>query len=325
MGLSRTVRLTERFQAAGQYVHNRLTGRPTSLTLEITKRCNATCDFCPYWEADEVDEVKDWTPAIRYFQPLHVSITGGEPFLRKDLVDIVRQVKGVPGFRYIGLYTNGWLLNEKRVKELTEAGVNQIQISLNYPDERQDTERGIPGLWKKLATFLPEMAAKGYDNIAVGTFICAENIDCLVDLAKVVASWKIKHSFNAYSRLKNDNTSHVLTPEQIARARQALDSVIEIKHRNRNSLTSDQYLRTIPTFFEEGQRPGCTAGDKFLYITQEGWVKQCPEMPPIAHIADLEKEGTRTQPVSCGLCWYACRGEHQTKINFQRLHELAVT
>ncbi len=122
MGLSRTVRLTERFQAAGQYVHNRLTGRPTSLTLEITKRCNATCDFCPYWEADEVDEVKDFTPAIRHFQPLQVSITGGEPFLRKDLVDIVKQVKGVPGFRYIGLYTNGWLLNEKRVEELTAAG-----------------------------------------------------------------------------------------------------------------------------------------------------------------------------------------------------------
>jgi MoaA/NifB/PqqE/SkfB family radical SAM enzyme len=295
VGLSRTVKLTERFQAAGQYVHNRLTGRPTSLTLEITKRCNATCDFCPYWEADEVDEVKDFTPAIRHFQPLQVSITGGEPFLRKDLIDIVKQVKGVPGFRYIGLYTNGWLLNEKRVEELTAAGVNQIQISLNYPDERQDTERGIPGLWKKLSTFLPAMTAKGYDNISVGTFICGENIDCLVDLSKVVASWGVKHSFNAYSRLKNDN----------------------------QTLTSDQYLRTIPEFFEEGQRPGCTAGDKFLYVTQDGWVKQCPEMPPMAHITQLDD--AEPQPVSCGLCWYACRGEHQTKINVQRIHELAVT
>ena len=89
MGISRTVSVSDKFRAAGQYVHNRLTGRPTSLTLEITKRCNATCDFCPYWEADEVDECKDFTPAIRYFSPLQVSITGGEPFLRKDLVDIV--------------------------------------------------------------------------------------------------------------------------------------------------------------------------------------------------------------------------------------------
>jgi len=320
MGLSRTVSTPDRFRAIGQYIHNRFTGRPTSLTLEITKRCNATCDFCPYWEADEVEEVKDFTPVIRYFQPLQVSITGGEPFLRKDLIDIVKQVKGVAGFRYIGLYTNGWLLTEKAVEELTTAGVNQIQISCNYPDERQDTERGLPGLWKKLSTFLPEMARKGYDNLSIGTFLCAENIDSVVELARVVKGWGCKHSFNSYSRLKNDNQAHVLPKELIEKSRTVIEELIALKHLNRNSLTSDQYLRTVPTFFEEGQRPGCIAGDKFLYVDQQGYIKQCPELPPIAHISDLSK--VETQPVSCGLCWYACRGEHQTKITPQRVMEL---
>ncbi len=325
MGVSRTVSLTDRFRVIGQYVHNRMTGNPTSLTLEVTKRCNATCDFCPYWEADETEEVKDWTPAIRYFRPLQCSITGGEPLLRDDLVDIVRQVKGVPGFRYIGLYTNGWLLNEKWMRRLTDAGVNQVQISCNYPDERQDKERGIPGLYERLSRVLPELSAKGYDNISIGTFVCAENIDCLADLARVVQSWGVKHSFNTYSRLKNDNQQHVLDANELARARRALDEIIALKHKNRNSLTSDQYLRSIPDFFEKGQLPGCTAGDRFLYITQDGWVKQCPETPPIAHISDLETRGVAPQPVSCGLCWYACRGEHQTKLTAQRVFELAVT
>ncbi len=323
MGLSRTVSMADRFRAMGQYVHNRFTGRPTSLTIEITKRCNATCDFCPYWENDEVDEVKDFTPVIRYFQPLQVSITGGEPLLRRDVVDIVRQVKGVPGFRYIGLYTNGWLLTEKKVAELTAAGVNQIQISCNYPDERQDTERGIPGLWRKLSSFVPELARKGYDNVSIGTFICAENLDCVVELARIVKGWGCKHSFNTYSRLKNDNQVHVLPPEELAVARRAIEELIRLKHANRNSLTSDEYLRTIPTFFEEGQRPGCIAGDKFLYVDQQGYIKQCPELPPIAHISNLDE--IATQPVSCGLCWYACRGEHQTKITLQRVAELLIT
>ena len=96
--------------------------------------------------------------------------------------------------------------------------------------------------------------------------------------------------------------------------------MIGLKHQNRNSLTSDQYLRTIPVFFEEGQRAGCIAGDKFLYVDQQGYIKQCPELPPIAHISRLEE--MRTEPVSCGLCWYACRGEHQTKITPQRVMEL---
>jgi len=306
----------------GQYVHNRLVGRPTSITIEVTKRCNATCDFCPYWEADVVDEVKDFTPVIRYFQPLHVSITGGEPLLRKDFIDVVRQIKDVPGFRYIVTYSNGWLLTEKNLEALTAAGANQIQVSLNYPDERQDAERGIPGLWNKLSTFLPAMA-KRFDNLAIGTFLCADNLDCVVELSKLVASWGIKHSFNSYSRLKNDNQTHLLTPAQIDKAREVVAQLVELKRQRRHSLTSDQYLETIPTFFEEGQRSGCVAGDKFLYVDQQGYIKQCPELPPIGHISKLEE--IEREPVSCGLCWYACRGEHQTKLDAQRLHEFIVT
>jgi MoaA/NifB/PqqE/SkfB family radical SAM enzyme len=323
MGLSRTVSTPDRFRAAGQYIRNRLTGRPSSLTVEITKRCNATCDFCPYWQVDEVEEIKDFSPVIRHFQPLHVSVTGGEPLLRKDVFDVIRQIKQVPGFRYIAFFTNGWLLDERKLVELTEAGVNQVQIACNYPDERQDRERGLPGLWKKISTFVPTMVDKGYDNIAIGTFIQAHNLGCVVDLARTVKTWGCKHSFSCYSRLKNDNDTHVLSPDVIAQAREAIDELVGLKHKNRNSLTSDQYLRTIPTFFEEGQRSCCIAGDNFLYVTQDGYVKQCPELPPIGHISRLEE--IETQPVSCGLCWYSCRGEHQTAITPQRVWELVVT
>ena len=155
------------------------------------------------------------------------------------------------------------------------------------------------------------------------TFLCAENIDCVVDLAKVVKSWGCKHSFNSYSRLKNDNQDHVIALDMVMKSKKVIEELIAIKHENRNSLTSDQYLRTIPTFFEEGQRPGCIAGDKFLYVDQQGYIKQCPELPPIAHISNLDE--VKTQAVSCGLCWYACRGEHQTKIDYGRVKELLVT
>jgi len=229
----------------------------------------------------------------------------------------------VPGFRYIGLYTNGWLLSEDLLEQVTLAGVNQVQISCNYPDERQDTERGLPGLFEKLNKFIPEMTKKGFDNISIGTFLCDENLDCVVDLAKLVKGWGCKHSFNSYSRLKNDNQVHVLPPNRIEKARQVIEELIALKHVNRNSLTSDQYLRTIPTFFEEGSKPGCIAGDKFLYVDQQGYIKQCPELPPIAHISKLDD--VQRQPVSCGLCWYACRGEHQTKIDYGRVKELLVT
>jgi MoaA/NifB/PqqE/SkfB family radical SAM enzyme len=322
MGISRTVTALDRARGGAQYLANRLTGRPTSIALEVTKRCNATCDFCPYWEANVVREVTDFTPIIRHFRPLHVSITGGEPLLRKDLADIVRQVKSVKGFRYVAIYTNGWLLTERKLEELTEAGVNQIQISLNYPDERMDEERGIAGLFRKLAAFLPEMVRKGFDQLAVGTFLCEENLDCVVDAARLAHGWGVKHAFNSYSRLKNDNHQHVLSPEHIDRASDVVECLIELKRKNRNILSSAEYLRAIPSFFVDGQRSGCRAGDKFLYVDQEGHLKACPELPPFGHISDLDS--ARPESVSCGLCWYACRGEHQTSLTAARLKELVV-
>ena len=44
---------------------------------------------------------------------------------------------------------------------LFAAGVNQINISMNYPDARQDQERGIPGLFERLESTVPKMVAEG--------------------------------------------------------------------------------------------------------------------------------------------------------------------
>jgi MoaA/NifB/PqqE/SkfB family radical SAM enzyme len=320
MSLASNLGLRKQLNIVGQFFHNRLAGRPTAVTIEITKRCNATCDFCPYWEADEVEEVKDFTPAIKYFKPIWVSITGGEPLLRKDVVEIARKIRDLPGFRFISIYSNGWLLNERLVGELTEAGVSNIQVSCNFPDERQDQERGIPGLYKKISTFMPEMVRKGYGaNLTVGTFLCQENLDSVIDLAHVVRGWGINHSFSSYSRLKNDNHAHELPAEYIPKARKVVEELVNLRRTHKNILVSEEYLQTIPEFSAKGQLPGCTAGDKFIYIDQQGYIKQCPELPAVAHISKLEEY--QSEAVSCGLCWYACRGEHQSSISPRRVRE----
>ena len=61
--------------------------------------------------------------------------------MRRDLASLTKQIKDLPGFRYITLLTHGGSLTEAKVKELVAAGVSQINISMNYPDARQDEER----------------------------------------------------------------------------------------------------------------------------------------------------------------------------------------
>jgi MoaA/NifB/PqqE/SkfB family radical SAM enzyme len=151
----------EKVRAAGKFLEVKARRRPLSVSLEVTKRCNARCDFCDYWKITDREEATDFTDVIRRFDPLVVVFTGGEPMLRRDLVSIVQSIKALPGYRYLTLLTHGGFLSEKKILSLVEAGINQINISMNYPDARQDKERGLPGLFAKLESTVPKLVKEG--------------------------------------------------------------------------------------------------------------------------------------------------------------------
>ena len=58
--------------------------------MEVTKLCNARCDFCDYWQTRNEERLKDYSDLIRKIDPLVVMVTGGEPMLRKDIVEQVK-------------------------------------------------------------------------------------------------------------------------------------------------------------------------------------------------------------------------------------------
>src|SRR5438874_668311 len=115
----------EKLRAVGKFLDVQWNKRPLTVSLEVTKRCNARCDFCDYWKITDRDEMTDFAEVVKKFDPLVVVFTGGEPMLRRDLVPLVKSVKAVPGFRYLTLLTHGGFLSEAKIKDLVAAGVNQ--------------------------------------------------------------------------------------------------------------------------------------------------------------------------------------------------------
>src|SRR2546421_10406349 len=121
----------DKLRGMGKYLDITWGKRPLTVSIEVTKRCNARCDFCDYWKISDRDEMTDFTDVVRRFDPLVVVFTGGEPMLRRDLGPLVRQIKELPGFRYITVLTHGGVLTDAKIKELVSAGVNQIHNSIN--------------------------------------------------------------------------------------------------------------------------------------------------------------------------------------------------
>jgi len=287
----------------------------------VTKRCNAKCDFCSYWEEKGPPEMGDYTDVVKAFRPVVLSLSGGEPLIRRNLHEIIKKLR--PYCHYVALVTNGTLLTEERAKELFDAGVNQLSVSLDFTDETHDKMRGVPGLFKKITKIVPDLAAKGY-NVAFNTVIMDTNIDHIIPLAKKAFDWGVGVSFSTYCNLKNDNHLHTMKDENFIRLDEIVKELKRLKRVQKNIKNSDYYLDRIPQFVRNGGIPNCKAGERWVQVTPDGYLQPCSELDRFAHYSEYSQK--ILPKITCTKCWYACRGEAEANpVQPRRLIELATS
>ena len=123
-------------------------GRPLrDLRISVTDRCNFRCTYCmpaeifhekfefmPHGEILSYEEIARLTRIIVRLGAVKLRLTGGEPLVRRDLEELVKQLSAVDGVQDIAMTTNGVLL-PKKVNELADAGLKRVTISLDSIDE----------------------------------------------------------------------------------------------------------------------------------------------------------------------------------------------
>jgi AdoMet-dependent heme synthase len=120
--------------------------RPYFMVVEPTLRCNARCTYCDSWETPASEEARELTTDehLRLLREAHalgvrmVSYTGGEPFLRADLVDMASAARSL-GMRVL-VNTNGYLVNGSNVAKLVST-FDAITVSIDSLDRNVMTER----------------------------------------------------------------------------------------------------------------------------------------------------------------------------------------
>jgi MoaA/NifB/PqqE/SkfB family radical SAM enzyme len=296
--------------------------RPVLVHFEVTMRCNARCGFCDYWktpaEARE-SETERCAEAARFFNPMLVTFTGGEPLLRRDLEELVAAVRDAIRLKYITLLTHGGMLTPERGRSLWEAGVSQFNISLDYVDGRHDTERGIPGLTAKILTTASAMRAAGIDAIRFNTVIKRDNLDHVVEVVRVAQEIGVGVNLSVYTDFKNGNRDHLIQNGSVAGADAVIRELLAIKRRRRGVITnSDYYLEQIPRYLRGEMTEPCRSGIRTIHIDPTGHVKRCPDFPTDFHWRDFQKY----EPIECNRCFYACRGEAQAPLRLSRVRDV---
>lgn len=140
---------------------------PFSLVISVSYRCNSRCQTCGVWRKhSEEMSADEWRQIFRHLgrAPFYLTFTGGEPFLRPDLHEIV--VAGAelcrPGV--ITIPTNGLLTRRivDRVSQICAAAPYSqvgINLSLDGIGEEHDRLRGVPGNWQRAMETWQELKA----------------------------------------------------------------------------------------------------------------------------------------------------------------------
>jgi MoaA/NifB/PqqE/SkfB family radical SAM enzyme len=275
----RKVPLSESLRIIAQGSLNWRAGRPIVVSFEVTDSCTCFCRHCDHGgERDTSSNMKpsEYRRYMDVLRPVVVQVSGGEPLMREDLTEVVRNIKqDDTGLPFILLVSNWSLMTEERYLALREAGVDEFCVSLDFPDERHDSFRCHAGLFQHLNALVPRVASFGYDDVVLNNCIHAENVGEINACADRAKQWGVNINYSAYTpRRTGERDLFLTTPEQLDRLRRQLARVKE-RMDGRWIATTESTLDSTQRYFETGGAPGCKAGLRWLVVTSNGKLQPC--------------------------------------------------
>ncbi len=303
--------VSQALKLAGKGIWNHITHRPLVLSYEVTLSCNCNCCHCDLGGVVKDEEQippAEYERITRLLDPPVVQISGGEPLLRRDIMEVVKAIKQPGGLPYMIFVTNGVLLSEDKYLKLCEAGVNQFSVSLDFPDKRHDDFRRHPGLYERLERTIPRLAKFGYRNIILNTVITRSNLGSILPVAKKAMDWGVCISYSAYTSRRTGSKDYCLDTEvELETLRKAVSGLLELQKQTNHIVNPPAELRDTLKFFEQGgYMAGCKAGIRFLVVMPDGAFVPCAHhRQKYSSVKEMIKGFSRAN--CCGDCYVSIR------------------
>lgn len=293
--------------------------RPFQCLVQVTNRCNMQCSFCDFWpngvpsrEELALEDYRRLAAELAELGCFLVSIEGGEPLVRTDLVDIVRAFAE----RHVALlYTNGWYVDAACARRLFDGGLAQVGVSIDFPDAaRHDAKRRWPGAFERAreaVEILRDAAPHGGKQVHVMTVLMRDNEGDLERLLELSKSLGVGHCFTLLSG-KGFRRGHV----DSGPARPLSQALMDAWRRHPHLRMFRDYLENLDPFVRGSAMPRCQAGVQSFNIDHVGNVAPCIEKidRPAGNVRrerlrDIVRRVRETPEVrSCQDCWTLCRG-----------------
>lgn len=267
-------------------------GRPFLLLHLITNRCICKCQSCLWknndWKDLPLDDLKGFYAQADQEGIVATVLSGGEPFMRKDLGELARFIKEETEINTV-LFNTGWYLKERMDEVLPHIDMMLMSIDSARP-ERHDQIRGLTGLYDRLMEGI-ELVGRKYPDVALRLNCCiqkgiAEEID---DLLKLAESLDLRISFDVITEYRHGENGTVSSQTDmgmpLAELREVCRYLLEKKQEGAPILNSELYFQ----YFADGKKGyRCHFPKICMMVDGRGNIEHCLNLDkPIANLRDM--------------------------------------
>lgn len=311
---------------------------PYKLTYAITYRCNSRCELCQIWKKPATQELTNHE-IQRFFSrnPFFnwIDITGGEVFLRPDLIPIIKTIiETQPNLYLLHMPTNG-LLAEKvyeTTKQILALKPKRfiISISLDGPKKIHDKLRGIPGGWERAVKTYQLLSTLRSSNFSIyfGCTVSGYNEEylneMLIELKQKIPS--ITHSdihINVAHQSSHYYANEKKQLEISSKSIKLIQRFLSTQSFSLNpiSLLEHFYQQYIPAYISTRKTPlPCKSLSSSLFLSPDGIIYPCSMWSyPLGNIKSydfkiinmwntesVKKAILLIQRKKCANCWTPC-------------------
>jgi MoaA/NifB/PqqE/SkfB family radical SAM enzyme len=252
---------------------------PLGCVVAVTYRCNARCTVCDIWKTDaRVDE--ELAPSDYAWLPeslRSVNVSGGEPFLRDDIVELVSFVERACPRARVVISTNG-LSPDRIERAMSDMTHIAVRVSVDAVGEKHDEIRGIPGAYDRAIETVARLRALGVGDLGLAATSSERNPGELVRVADVADELGVDFIASAAHSSPIFFGEH---DEDRPRSDAAVAEIAEIMRRelssrNPRDWAKAYYMRGLIDYVRgKPRRLACGAGVDHFYLDPYGDVYPC--------------------------------------------------
>ena len=247
-------------------IFTRLAYAPFFTQLVVIRKCNLSCGYCNEFDKTSdpvpVDVLKERLRHLKNLGAYSVCLTGGEPTLHPDLVELVRFCRYDLKFLKTVMITNGFYLTEPLIKALNAAGLQDMQISIDGVKTNAVTIKVLDSLRRRL-----ELLQKFADfNVVVSGVVGS----CPPEESFEVIEYAKRMQFRPRVLLIHGPDGQVKLNADELRVYERIKKIVP-RHFYEISDYRDRIVKTGVAPFK------CRAGSRYLYVDEDGIVSWCSQ------------------------------------------------